>query len=233
MSLVSLAIAEAACSWHSIYDLWQKSSSTEISNSVTILGPGVVELDGDMKSRIFNISKPQANKITQGRKIELRYSDPETKKEVRISTGTLDECEALEQKKQLEAKLLLGIDAKPKKRHGGPLMDWQEFRERYRALQLSTLRADSIEAVEVRLNVAERILKPKTLADMARADSLHDLRAKLLEGAENMVGPKDERRSRGPRSLHTVKSYMVAVMTALNWTKDMEWMPAVPKVRKV
>ena len=80
------------------------------------------------------MSHPKEKKIAEGRKIELRYTDPETKKEVRISTGTLDEGEAREQLKTLEAKLLLGIDAKPKKRTGGPHMDWQEFRERYREL---------------------------------------------------------------------------------------------------
>src|SRR3712207_7414674 len=37
-----------------------------------------------------------------------------------ISTETYDEAEALELKKELEAKLLLGIDAKPRKRVGGP-----------------------------------------------------------------------------------------------------------------
>jgi integrase len=182
---------------------------------------------------MVRMSRPGERKIEQGRKIELRYADPETKKEVLISTGTLDESEALEQKKTLEAKLLLGIDARPKKRAGGPYMDWQDFRERFRDLHLKTLREDSREASEVRLDVAERIVKPRTLADIANTETLHDLQAKLLEGTESTVGPKDKKRSRGPRSPHTVKSYMVAVLSALNWAKDMEWLQSVPKVRKV
>jgi len=158
------------------------------------------------------------------------------KKEVRITTGTQDEQAALEQKNELEAKLLLGIDSKPSKRvAGGPSMGWQEFRERYSKLVLSGLRVDSREASEVRLNVAERILKPKTLADMADAEALHDLQARLLAGEESTVGPKDKKRSRGPRSPHTVKSYMAAVSAALNWAGPdyMNWILSVPRIRKI
>src|SRR4051812_8228635 len=100
----------------------------------------VIYMAEKKKVAMVRMSRPGERKIEQGRKIELRYTDPETKKEVRISTGTLDESEALEQKKELEAKLLLGIDAKPKKRAGGPYMDWEDFRERYRELQLNGLR---------------------------------------------------------------------------------------------
>ena len=69
-----------------------------------------------MKVPKVRLSRPQGRKIKQGRKIELRYTDPTTGKEHRISTGTLDEGDAQEQKQRLEAKLLLGIDAKPAKR---------------------------------------------------------------------------------------------------------------------
>ncbi len=182
--------------------------------------------------------KPKVPKVRvvrpSGRGIELRYTDRETKKEIRLATGTTDESAIEDQKKQLEAKLLLGIDAKPKKRVGGPHMPWADFRERFRELHLHALREDSREAVEVRLNVAERIAKPRTLSDMANAETLHDLQVKLLEGAESTVGPKGKKRNRGPRSPHTVKSYMVAVLTALNWARDeMQWLQSVPKVRKV
>jgi hypothetical protein len=58
-----------------------------------------------------------------GRPIQLRYTDPATGKEIRISTGTTDEAAAIEQKKDLEAKLRLGQDAKPsRKAKGGPAM---------------------------------------------------------------------------------------------------------------
>jgi hypothetical protein len=59
------------------------------------------------------------------------------------------------------------------------------------------------------------------------------LQARLLAGEQSMVGPKGERRARGPRSPQTVKSYITAVITALNWAKFLGWLPAEPEVRKM
>ena len=159
-----------------------------------------------------------------GRPIQLRYTDPDTKREIRISTGTADEAEALEQKTKLEAKLLLGIDAKPRRRVGGPTMTWQDFRERYRELQLNGLRGRSSECAEIRLDVVERILKPRTLGDVANSEVLHELQAKLLAGAESR---------KGTRSPITARNYIVAILAALNWAACVGYLPAVPRVRKV
>ena len=54
-------------------------------------------------------------------------------------------------------------------------MAWEDFRDRYSTLQLATLREKTIDAAESRLDIAERILKPRTLADVANSESLHDL----------------------------------------------------------
>lgn len=158
-----------------------------------------------------------------GRLIQLRYTDPATKKEIRISTGTTDEAEALEHKGKLEAKLLLGIDTKPRRRTGGPTMAWADFRLRYSELQLSTLREKTVDAAESRLDIAERILKPRNLADVANSEALHELQSKLLAGDEG----------KGPRAAYTVRNYMAAVVASLNWASTMGWLPAVPKIRKV
>ncbi len=172
-------------------------------------------------------SNPQRPKVRiarpKGRPIQLRYTDPETKREVRITTETYDEATALEQKAKLEAKLLLGIDAKPKRRAGGPMMGWDDFRLRYSELQLSTLREKTINAAESRLDIAERILKPRTLADVANGEALHQLQSQLLAGDEG----------NGPRAAYTVRNYMAAVMASLNWAATMGWLPTVPKIRKV
>lgn len=185
-----------------------------------------------------NEQKPKLPKVRiakpNGRPIQLRYTDPETKREVRITTETYDEAVALEEKKKLEAKLLLGVDAKPKRRAvTGPGMPWGEFRERYTELQLSTLRIKSAIDAESRLDIAERILKPKTLADVANSEALHDLQTRLLAGEESERGPKDKREARGPRSAVTARNYVVTVLAALNWAEYMGWLPAVPKVRKL
>ena len=58
-----------------------------------------------------------------GRPFQLRYYCPQQQREVRISTGTRDEGQVEHQKKELEAKLLLGIETAPKaRREFGPQM---------------------------------------------------------------------------------------------------------------
>ncbi len=169
--------------------------------------------------------KPPKVRIARpkGRPLQLRYTDPETKREVRITTETYDEAVAIELKNKLEAKLLLGIDAKPKRRAGGPTMAWTDFRIRYTDLQLSTLRAKTVSAAESRLDIAERILKPRALADVANSEALHELQSRLVAGDEG----------KGPRAAYTVRNYMASVVAALNWAATMGWLPAVPRLKKI
>src|SRR5262245_4445497 len=76
-----------------------------------------------------------------GRPLQLRYRDPVTRKQVRISTGTYDAAEAETQRQQLQARLTLGLPPERKnRRHDGPI-GWDEFRHRYADLHLATLRA--------------------------------------------------------------------------------------------
>jgi integrase len=175
----------------------------------------------------ISTTKPKPPKVRlakpTGRPIQLRYTDPETKKEIRITTETYDPEVAEVEKQKLVAKLLLGIDAKPKRRQGGPSMLWEEFRERYSQLQLPTLRERTRGCIESRLAIAERILKPRTLADVANSEALHELQSRLLAGDEGS----------GPRAAFTVRNYMAAVVASLNWASTMGWLPSVPKLRKV
>ncbi|QDS99047.1 hypothetical protein [Adhaeretor mobilis] len=159
----------------------------------------------------------------KGRPIQLRYTCPVENREIRISTGTHDESQAEGQKKELEAKLLLGQDAKPRKRSAaGPNMPWQEFRDRYSDLKLVELRNSSRRDAESRLDVVERILKPKTLSDLASSEALQDLKNRLHSGEESRTGL--------PRSSHTVKTYMANVSACLNFAAIMGWLEVVPKV---
>lgn len=145
-----------------------------------------------------------------------------------MSIGSRDEDEAERQKKELEARLLLGIGPKKKKRStGGVNMPWDEFRERFTALQLSTLRDGSASDAESRLDIATRILKPRTLGDVANAEALTELQSRLLAGAESRYDPPRR------RSAHTVRTHVAAVLAALNWAESMGWLPAVPKIKRV
>lgn len=161
-----------------------------------------------------------------GRPFQLRYTCPVEKREIRVSTGDRDEEEAERQKKELEARLLLGLETKPgKEKMTGPEMEWSDFREQYRVLHLSTVREMTARNAENRLDIAERILKPRTLGDVADPTALQQLQARLLAGVQS--------RRKKPRSPHTVKGYMAHVLAALNWANLQNWLPHAPKVRKL
>ena len=159
------------------------------------------------------------------RPFQLRYTCPIEGREVRISTGTRDESEAARQRRELEAKLLLGLPSRKPVKATGPNMPWEEFREAYRELQLITLRDKTAIDAESRLDIATRILKPRTLGDVADAEALHRLQTKLLAGADSRRGK--------PRSVHTVRGYMGSVLAAVNWARFQGWIDSMPAVRKV
>ena len=161
----------------------------------------------------------------KGRPFQLRYSCPIEGREVRISTGTRDEQETQRQKAELEAKLLLGIDAKPKKVVRGPNMPWEDFRQQYSEIQLSTIADKSAIDSDSRLDIAERIVRPRRLADLASTDILHRLQSQLLAGAHS--------RKNRPRSPHTVKSHMKSILAALNWAHLQGWLDAAPRIRMI
>ena len=161
-----------------------------------------------------------------GRPFQLRYKCSIQKREIRISVGSRDEDEAEQLKTELEAKLVLGIANKPgKEKAVGADMEWSDFREQYRVLHLSTVRDGTAIHAESRLDLAERILKPRTLADLADPNALQQLQAKLLAGGQS--------RRKKPRSAHTVKGYMNSVLASLNWAYLQGWLPNAPKLRKI
>ena len=132
------------------------------------------------------------------RPFQIRYRDPETGKESRYSVGSRSERDAARLKREIEAKLLLGLQVKPRQRVTGPEMLWSDFRESYSQLQLSTLRPRGAESAESRLDIAERILNPRRLSDIANGETLHYLQSELLSGVASRFGR--------PRSPHTVKT---------------------------
>lgn len=161
-----------------------------------------------------------------GRPFQLRYVCPAEHRPVRVSVGSRDEEEAARMKAELEAKLLLGIETRPgKEKPAGPGTPWGEFREQYRVLHLATVRGSTAIHAESRLDLTERILKRKTLADVADPNALQRLQAKFLAGEQS--------RRNKPRSAHTVRGYMNSVVSAMNWAYLQGWLPVAPKLRKI
>lgn len=160
------------------------------------------------------------------RPFQLRYDCPIEKRQIRISTGTRDEAEAERQKAELEAKLLLGLETKTGRNAVlGPEMEWSDYREQYRTPHLATLRDNTAMHAESRLDLAERIMKPKTLGGLAEPNALQQLQAKLLAGEQSL--------RKKPRSSHTVRGYMNSILAALNWAHLQGWLPTAPKIRKI
>jgi len=97
-------------------------------------------------------------------------------------------------------------------------MPWEDFREEYTRLKVATFRSENaMDAAEIRLDVCEGIVKPRTLQDMVKPETLSHLQAELLVGTNS---------KRGPRSAATVESYMRTLRAALNWAhKPMGWLP--------
>jgi len=160
------------------------------------------------------------------RPFQLRYDCPIEKRQVRISTGTRNEAEAERQKAELQAKLLLGLETRQRRDVVlDPEMEWADFREQYRTLHLATVRDSSAMHAESRLDLAERILKPRTLGDVADPNAPQRLQPRLLAG--------DQSRRKKPRSPHTVRGYMGCVLAAVNWAHLHGWLPNAPKIRKL
>jgi integrase len=160
-----------------------------------------------------------------GRPIQVVYKCPLEDKIIRISTGTYDEKEAEETRKDVEANLRLGITPQSKRPRKTDAMPWPDFRERYTTGMLHNNREKSSIDAESRLDIAERILKPRTLRDVATSEALYELQSKLLAGAESRF----ERR----RSKATVRGYMGAVVASLNWAHRQGWIKSPVQIEIV
>ena len=148
---------------------------------------------------------PKVRIVSVGdRTLQLRYIDPDTKKEVRISTRTHDRKQAEKQQRALAAELRQGERPRPTSK---TCLSWAEFRRAYRELkQFQSVGAK--ESAEVRLDICEKLVAPKRLREMADPKVLARLQAQLLTS----------------RSEHTVKSYMQTLVAALNWTCQFGWL---------
>lgn len=122
--------------------------------------------------------------------------------------------------------MLLGIPAVSKEQPKlGPEMPWSDFRESYSTLHLATVRDKTAAAAESRLDLAERITKPKTLGDLAAPAALQNLQVQFLAGGAS--------RRKKPRSPHTVRGYMGCILAALNWAYLQGWLDFPPRIRKI
>lgn len=129
-------------------------------------------------------------------------------------------------KMETEARLLLGLQIEPKQMLFGPEMDWDCFREQYRTKHLPSVRKRTAEDAENRLDIAERLIRPRILGDLAKKSALQDLKVRLLAGEQSV--------KQRPRSPYTVRGYLKSIVAALNWAFEQDWLPSrvtCPKVK--
>ena len=160
------------------------------------------------------------------RPLQLRYRDAVTDKPMRVSSGTYDRQEAEKLAEQLAAKLTLSMPiGKSVSRVYGPDMLWEHFRHEYSEREIMHMRPKSASDSAGRLRIAEKIVKPRTLADMADRESLRRLQTALLIGKESRFGR--------PRATATVNGYMESIMTSLNWAAKQGWLERGVRIEPV
>ena len=108
-------------------------------------------------------------------------------------------------------------------------MPWEVFRERYSArFKSENLRASAAGGARSALNLAEKILQPATLGDVATGGALAKLRDALVKGEfGKRYGSKSRKE---PRSPATVRSVLGTILAALRWAERNELIEKAPHV---
>ncbi|MEO2018356.1 MAG: site-specific integrase [Fuerstiella sp.] len=146
---------------------------------------------------------------------QVRYHAIDTGKEVRLGAGR-DPGRAEQFRKDVEAKLRLGIDPRKNKDDKQGRLRWDDFRELYSELGLVDQR--SAESVEYKLDVVERAAKPRFVDEFRSERQMKRLELALRAGVG--CGPGKTVNVRAPAS---VASILRALKAALNYGKRMEW----------
>lgn len=161
-----------------------------------------------------------------GRHCQLIYYDPTTGKRIRVSAGTADPERAEIVRQELEARLRLKLRVPRKTQTDiAEAITWDDFRHEYRVQKVDFMRPNAAADAESRLDIAERILRPELLTDVASTEALERLQRQLLTGAES--------RHQRPRSTATVRGYVKAVRAALSFAKRKRWIVAVPDIEMI
>ncbi|MEO1915026.1 MAG: site-specific integrase [Myxococcales bacterium] len=146
---------------------------------------------------------------------QVRYHAIETGKEVRLGAGR-DPDQAEQFRKDVEAKLRLGIDPRKNKDDKQGRMTWTDFRERYSMMHVRKLKSPS--SVEYRLNIVERAARPRYVDELLDAEKLKRLEIDLTIGCGSQK-PKE-----GGRSSASVASILRTLKAALNFAhNEMNW----------
>jgi len=152
--------------------------------------------------------KVKVHSYGPGRPLSLVYIDPISGKKKAKSSGTTNWREAERLAGELQKELEAGRYAPPSK------ITWQQFRERYTAEHLASLKPKTVENIGHVLDQVEQHLDPDRLVKV-NAAALSRLQAKLRD-----TGIKET----------TIASILRQVRAALGWAVSVGMLSAVPKV---
>ena len=169
--------------------------------------------------------KVKVHSYGSGRPLSLVYIDPISGKKKAKSSGTTDWREAERLAGELQRELEAGRYAPPSK------ITWQQFRERYAAEHLKSLKPKTVENVGHVLDQVEQYLNPDRLIKL-NAAALSKLQAKLREVKVKEIKDADGKTRTIETKIKetTIASILRQVRAALGWAVSVGMLAAVPKV---
>jgi len=146
----------------------------------------------------------------RSRNFVLRFVNPATGRFEQRSTGTSNKKEAQRMAGELRSELAHGRYQRDSE------ISWEDYRERFDAEHLSGLARMTVKKFDTVLNLVERILKPKKLAELT-ADRISIFIAKVRNGK---------------RTESTIAGYLAHLRAALNWAAGVGLLVVAPKITK-
>lgn len=141
--------------------------------------------------------------------IYMKYTDPDTGREVTRSTETNRMKEANKRAGKWESQLRSG-------QYKGPCRTtWEDFRERYETDHVSGLSPDTADKIDAVFSMVEQILNPKRLAQLTAAS----------------IGKYQSELRKLDRSEYTIKSHTTHIKAALNWAASVDLLPEAPRIK--
>ncbi len=151
----------------------------------------------------------------------LAYADPVSGKRKTKSAGTPIEKDAWKEAAKWEDELRAGPLCPPSK------VTWQQFRERYEAEHLASLKPKTRESASNALDALQRHLDPDLLRKV-NASALSTFATKLRK--PRTVKRGDKQVTRPPIKETTVANILRHVKAALSWGVTVGLLTAVPKI---
>lgn len=169
--------------------------------------------------------KVKVHSYGEKRPLSLVYIDPISGKKKAKSAETRDWREAERKAGELQRELEAGRYAPPSK------ITWEQFRERYKAEHLASLKPKSVESATYALDAVKTHLDPDRLVKV-NAAALSKLQSKLREAkVKEITGRDGKTRIVTTKSKDTtIASVLRHVRAALGWAVSVGMLPAVPKV---